>query len=77
MTEKKPEGESKKPEYNLWQIIMSTCAAAFGVQTQTNRQRDFTEGSIKTYIISGIIFTLIFIGVIVLVVKLVLKHAVT
>jgi hypothetical protein len=50
----------KKP--NLWQIVLSTMAAAFGVQSSKNQQRDFEHGSLKAYILSGIIFTLCFIG---------------
>jgi len=50
----------KKP--SVWQIVLSTVAAAFGVQSSKNQKRDFEHGNLKTYIISGIVFTLCFIG---------------
>jgi len=42
------------------------------VQSSANRERDFTGGSAKTYIVAGIVFTVIFILAIVGVVRLVL-----
>jgi hypothetical protein len=64
------EQPNKKP--NLWQIVLSTMAAAFGVQSSKNQKRDFEQGSLKAYILSGIIFTLCFIGGVVFVVSQVL-----
>lgn len=56
-------------------MVLSTCAAAFGVQTHKNHEKDFAEGSIKTYIVAGVIFTLVFIGLILLGVQWVLRSA--
>ena len=42
-------------------IILSTLAAAFGVQSSKNRERDFGKGNFKVYVVSGIIFTVLFI----------------
>lgn len=42
-------------------ILKSTLAAAFGVQSNKNRERDFQKGSIWVFIAAGIIFTLVFI----------------
>lgn len=53
-------------------IFKSVLAAFIGVQNETNRQRDFAEGSLKSYALAGIIFTVLFIGTIILVVSLVL-----
>ena len=61
---------SDKP--HIWQIIISTIAAAFGVQTRKNQERDFQHGNIYTYIASGIIFTIVFVLVVAWVVKSVL-----
>ena len=61
---------------SLWQVIGSVFAAAFGVQSEKNRQRDFTRAKPSTYIIAGILFTLVFILVIFTVVKIVLGIAV-
>lgn len=63
----------QKPSF--WQIVLSTCAAAFGVQSNKNRERDFSGGNIYTYIAAGVIFTVIFVVVMVVIVKTVLKTA--
>ena len=54
-------------------MIGSVIAAAFGVQSTSNRERDFTGSSAKPYIIAGVVFTIIFIAIILAVVKLVLS----
>lgn len=56
-----------------WQIVFSTLAAAFGVQSSRNRQRDFTHGKASHFIAAGIILTLLFVLAVVLVVNLVLR----
>lgn len=58
---------------SVLQVIGSVFAAAFGVQSSANRERDFTGGSAKVYIIAGLIFTVLFVLTILTVVKLVLK----
>jgi hypothetical protein len=50
-------------------------AAFFGVQSSRNRERDFSRGSARTFIIAGLIGTAIFIGTVILVVRLVLSGA--
>jgi hypothetical protein len=61
------------PKPSLLQVIGSVAAAAFGVQSSANRERDFASGSAKTYIIAGIVFTIVFILAIVGVVRLILS----
>jgi uncharacterized membrane protein len=56
-------------------IVMSTLAAAFGVQSSKNRERDFVKGNLKSYVISGIIFVIIFISSITMLVKFLIGHA--
>ncbi|MCF7969415.1 MAG: DUF2970 domain-containing protein [Methylococcaceae bacterium] len=63
---------SNNPKPSFFQVISSVVSAAFGVQSSANRERDFTGGSAKTYIVAGIVFTVIFILAIVGVVRLVL-----
>lgn len=63
------------PRPTLWQVIGSVLAAAFGVQSNKNRERDFLAGSAKAYVIVGVIGTIIFILMIYGIVKLVLKSA--
>ena len=71
MSEKK-----KQPQkLTLWQITCSVFAAAFGVQSNKNRERDFNQAKPATYIIAGVIFTVLFVLAIATVVNLVLSNA--
>ena len=64
--------EGKLP---LTHIIVSVLAAAIGVQSRNNQEKDFsTKGSIVTYIVAGIIFTVVFVVTVIAVVKGVLTH---
>ena len=67
----KPDSIQGKPPTFL-QIALSVVAAAFGVQTQANQDRDFANGKPVVFIIAGLIFTLVFVLSIIGVVKLVL-----
>lgn len=55
------------------EIVKSVFSAFIGVQNSANRQRDFTEGSLRNYIIIGIIFTIAFVTTLVLVVSAIVK----
>lgn len=61
----------KKPGF--WSIFMSTFAAAFGVQNKKNLEKDFKHGNIKVFILAGVLFTALFVLIVVLVVKSVLN----
>lgn len=74
MTDSQPSG-NRKSRVTLWQAIKSTAAAAFGVQSEEARQRDFTNGSAGRFIIAGLIFTVFFVVVLVVIVNLVLSQA--
>jgi len=67
--------DEDKENLSFWQIVGSTLAAAFGVQSSKNRARDFEKGKPIHFIIAGVVFTLIFIAFVVLVVSLVLPDA--
>ena len=56
-------------------VISSVFAAGLGVQSSKNRERDFKQGNFKVFVITGIIFTLLFIGAVFGVVQMVLKSA--
>ncbi|MBN8431417.1 MULTISPECIES: DUF2970 domain-containing protein [Microbulbifer] len=62
----------QKPSFG--QVVLSTLAAAIGVQSDKNRERDFKGGSIKAYVAAGLIFTALFVLTLVLVVKMVLSN---
>lgn len=53
-------------------VFKSVVSAFIGVQSDANRKKDFTEGSLKIYIIAGIIFTVLFVATIIFVVSAVL-----
>ncbi|MDA1073293.1 MAG: DUF2970 domain-containing protein [Proteobacteria bacterium] len=57
----------------VWQMLGSVLAAAFGVQSGRNRERDFTSGKASHFIILGIGFTVVFVLVLIGVVNLVLS----
>lgn len=52
---------SDRQTLSFWQILHSTLAAAFGVQSSKNRARDFTHGKASHFILMGIGFTLVFV----------------
>ncbi|HEY9200480.1 MAG TPA: DUF2970 domain-containing protein [Gammaproteobacteria bacterium] len=54
-------------------VAKSTIAAACGVQTNANRQRDFQQGKPLAFIIAGLVFVLVFILGMVGLVQLVLS----
>jgi hypothetical protein len=54
-------------------IVGSVLSAAFGVQSSRNRERDFSQGSYRQFIIAGLIFTILFITTLVVVVRMVLS----
>ena len=45
----------------LTNVLKSVVAAAFGVQSQANRERDFAKGRPVHFIIAGVLATLVFI----------------
>ncbi|MFV8783655.1 DUF2970 domain-containing protein [Microbulbifer sp. SA54] len=66
--------DDKKQKPSFGQVVLSTLAAAIGVQSDKNRERDFKSGSIKTYIAAGLLFTALFVLTLVIVVKTVLSN---
>ena len=50
----------------------SVGAAFFGVQSDKNRERDFTEGKFSHFIIAGVIAVVIFIASLIAIVSLIL-----
>ncbi|QBF83453.1 DUF2970 domain-containing protein [Shewanella maritima] len=59
---------------NFWQVLTSTLAAFFGVQTEQRRELDFSSQSPVPFIVMGIILALCFVLGLILVVKLVLAN---
>jgi len=49
----------------IFAVIGSVLAAMIGIQSEQNRERDFTKGDITNYIVVGIIVVAIFIFVLI------------
>ena len=75
MSDHDSEQKNEKPPLNPMQVISSVFAAGLGVQSSKNRERDFKQGRAGVFIAAGIIFTLLFIGIVVAIVQIVLKSA--
>jgi len=56
---------------NWFQIIRSVLASMIGVQSDKNRQQDFTTGRPAPFIIAGIVAVFLFIVLLVFIVSLV------
>jgi len=61
-----------KKNISLISVIQSVFAAAFGVQSKKNRERDFSQGKPIVFIAAGLIFALVFILSVYSVVQMVL-----
>ena len=64
--------ENSEEKLSLLDVVLSTCAAAFGVQSSKNRKRDFSRGNPITFLFFGALFTVIFVLTIVGIVHLVI-----
>lgn len=64
-----------KPKPSFLRAFLSVLAAALGVQSKTNLEKDFQQSSPLPFILAGLVFTVIFVLTLVLVVKVVLKYA--
>jgi hypothetical protein len=65
--------EQKSPSW--YHVVSSVLAAGFGVQSKKNRERDFQHGKPIVFIITGLVFTFVFIAAVILVVSTVLDKA--
>ena len=66
------ENEKQEKPPTAIEVGLSVIAAAFGVQSSKNRERDFSRGNPLVFIMAGLIFTVLFVLTIVGVVYLVL-----
>tara|TARA_R110000787_G_scaffold52539_1_gene123730 strand:+ start:305 stop:496 length:192 start_codon:yes stop_codon:yes gene_type:complete len=57
---------------NFKETLKSVGAAFLGVQSNKNRQRDFTQGKLSHFIIAGIIAVVLFIASLIAIVSLIL-----
>lgn len=68
-------GTEQKNSVGIIEVVKSVLAAMFGVQSSKNRERDFTKGKPSTYIVIGIIMTVLFVVAVWTVVQVVLDSA--
>lgn len=64
--------EKSEENLSLIDVALSTCAAALGVQSSKNRRRDFSKGNPIIFLLSGVLFTISFVLIIVGLVHLVI-----
>ena len=70
--------QDKDPEQaplTLREMLQSILAAALGVQSGKNRSRDFSRGKPSHFILLGVLFTALFVIVLLVTVKLILHLA--
>ena len=65
----------KQPPLGFWAMLQSVLAAAFGVQSGKNRSRDFSRGKPSHFLLLGVLFTGVFVLLLLALVKLVLHLA--
>lgn len=75
MNESEESKQDEKQGLSALQVVGSVLAAALGVQSSRNRERDFKQGHFGVFIAAGIIFTALFVGAVYLVVTTVLSNA--
>ncbi len=63
-----------KKNLGIVRLILSTLAAAIGVQSKKNLEADFQQKSALPFIAAGIVFTILFVVLLVGVVKIVLAN---
>ncbi|WP_133405543.1 DUF2970 domain-containing protein [Parashewanella tropica] len=56
----------------FWQVLTSTLAAFFGVQSDKNRQRDFQMSSPVPFIVMGIVLAALLVLTLILIVRFVI-----
>jgi hypothetical protein len=71
MNQQNPESQPSK-SIPFWKVVLSVIQASFGVQSNSNRERDFTQGKLWAFVIAALLFTVVFVLTIVFVVSLVL-----
>ncbi|MBF8162640.1 DUF2970 domain-containing protein [Ectopseudomonas hydrolytica] len=70
-----PDKQQPPPPLTLWEMLQSVLAAALGVQSGKNRSRDFGRGKPSHFILLGLMFTGLFVLVLLGAVKLILHLA--
>jgi hypothetical protein len=64
--------QEKPVKVPFWRIMLSVMQASFGVQNKANKERDFASGSIRGFVVAAIIFTAMFVLILITVVRMIL-----
>ena len=72
MDQQQDKGTKEPVQLSFWQLMKSTLSAFIGVQSNANRERDFTQGKISHFIWMGLLFGAVFVLTLIGVVQLVL-----
>ena len=75
MKQSTQENGEKALKLGFWQLLKSTLSAFIGVQSNANRERDFSHGKFSHFIWMGLLFGIVFVLTLVGVVQLVLHLA--
>ncbi|TVZ39293.1 Protein of unknown function (DUF2970) [Alteromonadaceae bacterium 2753L.S.0a.02] len=65
--------ESGEGKPGFFSLLKTAAAAAFGVQSDRNREADFSQKTVIPYIVIGILFTAAFIGTLIVIVSFVVE----
>lgn len=60
---------------SLWKMLLSILAAVFGVQSEKNRQRDFSTGNAWAFALYGFVALIVFIIAVILLTRWALSLA--
>ena len=66
----------QRDRLSILQVLGSVAASFFGVQNDARRRRDFSRGRPRDFIVAGILLTLLFVGLVYGIVRLVMALAV-
>ncbi len=56
----------------ITEVFKNVFSAFIGVQNEESRKQAFANGSLSTYVIAGIIFTILFVGTIIFLVSFII-----
>lgn len=60
---------------SIFALFKSVSAAFLGVQSDSNREKDFSQGKLSHFIIVGVVCTILFIAALITVVSLVIPSS--
>lgn len=68
-----PNMADDKNPLTFLQMLSSALAAAIGVQSSSNRERDFSQGKASHFIILGVVCTIVFVLIVLGIVNYILS----